>query len=86
MSHDFSDKLMKLTEEQVQVTSTPFPITQEDVRSVLKRNKVNKSPGPDGITGRIVKRLLLFRVGGALDSGQFAYRASRRLRMPRLHY
>ena len=54
-SYDFSDKLKKLTEEQAQVTSTPFSITQEDVRSVFKRNKVNKSPGPDGITGRLLK-------------------------------
>ena len=54
-SYDFSDKLKKLTEEQAQVTSTPFSITREDVRSVFKRNKVNKSPGPDGITGRLLK-------------------------------
>ncbi|KAK0146536.1 hypothetical protein N1851_014143 [Merluccius polli] len=54
-SHDFSDKIKKLTEEQAQVKSTPFSITQEDVRSVFKRNKVNKSPGPDGITGRLLK-------------------------------
>ena len=53
--HDFSDEHKKLTEEQALVKSTLFSITQEDVRSVFKRNKVNKSPGPDGITGRLLK-------------------------------
>lgn len=53
--HDFSDKLKKLTEEQAQVESIPFSITKEDVRSVFKRTKVNTSPGPDGITGRLLK-------------------------------
>jgi hypothetical protein len=53
--HDFSDEHKKLTEEQALVKSTLFSITQEDDRSVFKRNKVNKSPGPDGITGRLLK-------------------------------
>ena len=45
--------------------------TLNDFRPVALTSLVMKS------FERIVKRLLLFRVGGALDPGQFAYRACR---------
>lgn len=48
----FSEELKKLAVEQALAKSTAFLITQEDRRSVPKRNRVNKSPEPDGITGR----------------------------------
>ena len=55
--------------------------TLNDFRPVALTSLVMKS------FERIVKRLLLFRVGGALDPGQFAYRASRGVEEePRLHY
>ena len=47
------------------------PNTLNDFRPVAPTSLVMKS------FERIVKRLLLFRVGAALDPGQFAYRASR---------
>lgn len=54
-THDVSDKLKRIHKESGPLTKPNQMFVPQDVKAAFQKIKTNKSPGSDGITGRLLK-------------------------------